>query len=135
MRKGIVAYLISAGLYACASVPQAYFASDILVVSEDQLKVYWQPKKETIKFRESPGFKPVAGCGYVIVQHLIDSNGNVFNPEIIESVPAGVYDRSALKVLTLIRYIPADTNPEKVPVKVSRKTTFLTKGQECASHT
>ncbi len=44
---------------------------------------------------------------------------------------AGLYDRSALNYLSQVRYIPAKTNPGRIPVKVSLKATFSTKGQEC----
>ncbi len=135
VRKGIVALLITVGLYACTSVPETYFATDIQVVTEDQLKDFWQAGNETVSFRASPGFKSVSGRGYVVIQYLINSNGAVFNPEIIESQPAGIYDRTARKYLSLVRYIPAETNPVPIPAKTIQKTSFTWKGQECESQT
>lgn len=133
MLKGFVTFLVCTSLCACAGAPVAYYASDIQVVTQDQLNDFWQAGGDAVSFRASPGFQPSPGCGHVFVQYLIDSNGAVFNPEIIESEPAGVYDRTALKYLGLVRYIPAETNPGRIPVKTTQKTTFTTKGQACES--
>lgn len=131
--KGTAVLLIVAGLYACASTPEAYFASDIRIISSEQLGEYWIAEKETVKFRAPSNFKPSSGCGYVVLQYLIDSNGSVFNPEIIESEPVGFYDRTALTALSLLQYAPAETNTDRIPVKVNQKTTILLNGQECES--
>lgn len=133
MLKGFAAFLVGAG--PCAGVPVACYATGILAVTQDQLKGDWQAGNDTVSFRASPGFKPFPGRGHIPVQYLIDSNGIEFNPEIIESEPAGLYDRTALKYLSLARFNPAGTNPGRIPVETAQKTMFKKRGQACESQT
>ncbi len=111
MRKGIAAVFITLGLCTCPSTPDAYFATDIRVIPSDQLNQCRRIAKKPPRLIIPADFIPLRAYGSVTLQYLIDSNGSVFNREVIESATAGVYDRTALKYLSLVRYIPADTNP------------------------
>jgi hypothetical protein len=124
VRKDIVGLLIATGLCACSSVPEAYFATDIQAITEHRLPNFRQARNETVSFRAAPGFKPVSVCGCVFAQYQTDSTGIVFNPEIIESEPSGVYNRTARKYLRLVRYIHAEINPGLIPVETIQKNSF-----------
>lgn len=55
---------------------------------------------------------------------MIDSNGKLFNPEIIESVPEGVWDDQGLKALKRMEYKPSESNIDKNPVYVTTEFHF-----------
>lgn len=126
-----VTFLACKVLCACASVTKACIASGVQAVTEDQLKEFWQAKNEPLLCRASTGCKPVSDCGNVIVHFLAYTNNAILNPEILESEPAGVFERTALEYLGLVHCIPAKSNPGHKPVK----TTLTARGQECEFQT
>ena len=56
--------------------------------------------------------------------YLIDSNGKVYNPEIVESVPEGVWDDQGLKAVKQMEYEPSQSNTNKIPVYVTTEFHF-----------
>lgn len=52
------------------------------------------------------------------IRYLIDSNGNLFSPEIVASEPPGVLDLIALSGLAKTRYRVSEQNPQAIPVRV-----------------
>ena len=58
-------------------------------------------------------------AGHVEIRYLIDSNGVIFNPEIIESVPEGVWDKFGMKAIQQMEYQAAEANAANTPVYVS----------------
>ena len=118
-------------LVSCATPPEPMFTTDIHIVSSDQLSQYWVPKKDRIRFSPKPGELPSVSCGYVVLEFLIDSNGNVFSPVIKEAEPEGAWDWEALKSLSLMKFLPAESNPNKTPVKVTRRTDFKISDEDC----
>jgi hypothetical protein len=71
---------------------------------------------------EVPPFEPVGGApagepvkGYVTLRYLIDSNGNLFSPEVVASEPPGVLDLIALSGLAKTRYRVSEQNPQAIP--------------------
>ena len=117
-------------LTACATPapkPTAYLASDIAVVDQTDLDRYWKPVQSSISFPVSAVRVAQTRCGYVVTRFIIDSNGDVYNAEILESEPAGVFDQSALTALSHWEYEAAETNPDRTPVRVDQKTEFKTK--------
>jgi len=111
-----VTFLACKVLCACASVYKARIASGVQAVTEDQLKEFWQANNEPVLCRASIGCKPVSGCGHVTIQFPAYTNNATLNPEIPESEPAGVFDRTALEYLRLVHCIPAKSNPGHKPV-------------------
>jgi TonB family protein len=59
-------------------------------------------------FRKEPSYPPQAAkngiSGYVKLTFLIDRNGQVLAPDVIDSNPAGLFDKSALKAIEQWRY-------------------------------
>ena len=55
--------------------------------------------------------------GYVIVEYDLNPSGDVENPRIIESVPEGVFDKSALSSVTYSKYLPRVIQGEALEVK------------------
>jgi protein TonB len=57
--------------------------------------------------------------GYVKAKLIIDETGNVSKVELLESVPEGIFDSEALRVLRRWRYKAAELNGK--PVKTSKE--------------
>ena len=96
-------------------------------VSEEDLCLYWVQEGEMTQFNlplNRPMKAPVEG--FVDIRYLIDSNGNLFSPEILAAEPAGVLELAALTALSKMRYRVAEQNPEAIPVQVVQR--FRLKG-------
>ena len=96
-------------------------------VSEEALCLYWVQEGEVTQFNlrlKRPMKAPVEG--FVDIRYLIDSNGNLFSPEILAAEPAGVLELAALTALSKMRYRVAEQNPEAIPVQVVQR--FRLKG-------
>ncbi|MFM5163154.1 energy transducer TonB [Aeromonas rivipollensis] len=96
-------------------------------VSEEDLCLYWVQEGEVTQFNlplKRPMKAPVEG--FVDIRYLIDSNGNLFSPEILAAEPAGMLELAALTVLSKMRYRVAEQNPEAIPVQVVQR--FRLKG-------
>lgn len=96
-------------------------------VSEEALCLYWVQEGEVTQFNlplNRPMKAPVEG--FVDIRYLIDSNGNLFSPEILAVEPAGVLELAALTALSKMRYRVAEQNPEAIPVLVVQR--FRLKG-------
>ncbi len=96
-------------------------------VSEEALCLYWVQEGEVTQFNlplNRPMKAPVEG--FVDIRYLIDSNGNLFSPEILAAEPAGVLELAALTALSKMRYRVAEQNPEAIPVQVVQR--FRLKG-------
>ncbi len=119
MMKSVLVAIILLTLAGCAGKQPMTLHSDVHVISADELPKYWLLKNKYLGFRIPETHRPPSGTkGYIKIKYIIDSNGNVFNPEIIESQPENLLDYSGLKALKKYRYSPADENPDKTPVQV-----------------
>jgi len=112
-------------LSACASSPSPFLASDPIDVSDGQLDTYWVSSDESFSFNLNPKQVPPHGTsGFVKVRFLIDSNGNTFNHQIVESKPEGAWDIGGLKAIKQQKYIAANSNTDKVPVYYTKTISF-----------
>jgi len=131
MRVFSILSVLVIALASCATPPEPEFTADVHVINSDQLPQYWVPEKDLIKFSLRPGELPPESCGFVVLEFLIDSNGNVFSPRIKEAEPEGAWDWEAIKSLNLMKFLPAESNPNRTPVKVTRRTEFKIEGEDC----
>ncbi|MCB1684622.1 MAG: energy transducer TonB [Pseudomonadales bacterium] len=67
--------------------------------------------------------------GFVVLRFTVDELGRVIDPEIVESVPRGVFDRSALEAVVRFKYKPRnlDGSPTRVSGVLHRITYGLDK--------
>jgi TonB family protein len=127
MMKLLISIAIIWGLISCVTVPELYLSGDPVEVDVGQLEQYWIQENESFRFNISPSRVPEKGTeGFVKIRFLIDSNGNIFNPKIIESVPEGAFDYSAAKALRKHKYIKAESNANATPVFVTTEIKFST---------
>jgi len=120
MKEFIVTILVVL-LLGCSSAPK--LTSQPVEVSIENLSEFWLPKNDTFSF-DSESVDPNRPKGYVKIRHLIDSNGMVFKPEVVESVPLGVWDDQGLKAVQEMAFVPSDSNAAKTPVYVVREVHF-----------
>ncbi|MDM5139081.1 energy transducer TonB [Aeromonas bestiarum] len=107
-------------LGGCASPsPTMKLNQPPLEVTMAELGKYW------VQDGEVPPFEPVGGApakrpvkGHVEIRYLIDSNGNLFSPQILASEPPGVLDLIALSALAKTSYRVSEQNPQAIPVRV-----------------
>ena len=131
MRVISILFVLTLVLASCATPPEPEFKADIHLINSDQLPQYWVPEKDLIEFALRPRKLPPESCGFVVLEFLIDSNGNVFSPSIKEAEPEGVWDWAAVKNLSLTKFLPAEENPDRTPVKVTQRTEFKIEGEDC----
>jgi TonB family protein len=55
--------------------------------------------------------------GFVRVLHTVNAKGRVEDIEVIESVPSEIFIRPTLRALKRFRFKPAESNPERIPVR------------------
>jgi len=115
IRSLVIALLLT----SCVSSKKIFLSGDVLVIKSEELTKYWIPKRE--KFRLNINFKKK---GFVKYKYIIDSNGNLFNPEVVESRPEGVVDNAGLVALSKLKYKPAKTNQNHTPVQVITEIVF-----------
>lgn len=120
--KILLPWMIACLLAACANSTTAYLSQTPVDVPLKELPKYWLQGKQRFNFsQEEPGLPAKPVKGYVEIRYLIDSNGQPFNPQIVASEPQGELDPSALAALAKIRYRPAKSNPEAIPVYVTNR--------------
>ena len=62
--------------------------------------------------------------GYVRVSYDVTVDGTVENPQVVESVPAGVFDEAALAAVRTWRFQPAVQNGKPVPFRLESPVRF-----------
>ncbi|MBA6231387.1 MULTISPECIES: energy transducer TonB [unclassified Colwellia] len=106
---------------ACSSKHEASFDVPAITIKDYEIQKYWVPTKNLLSFDNN--FRQPKESGFVRVQILIDSKGEIFNPVIIES--KGGWDKFALRALKEIHYVSTEFNISKTPVYVIKEFRFL----------
>ncbi|MBE1301345.1 MAG: TonB family protein [Alteromonadaceae bacterium] len=123
--KTFISLLLTLLIYGCNATPEVYLAKDAVEVNEDTVGQYWKHKNTEYSFtinNISPDKQNKDG--YVSVRYLIDSNGNTFQPEVLESHPKGMWDAFALKAVKHQQFVYAEENHSRIPVYYTQKLTF-----------
>ncbi len=110
-------------LSGCKSTPEQYLAKPPIAVEQSELQNYWVQEAKEFSFKSST-LKPPKTGGLVKIKYLVDSNGEIFNPTVIESYPKGAWDKIALRALSNIHYVPSKTNSTNIPVYVTTEFKF-----------
>ena len=118
-------FLFSLLLLGCSSTSDMYLSQTPVEVTDENISDYWVQTNE--RFRFNLPIQRAIGKnedGYVKLRFLIDSNGNTFNPEVVESTPAGMWDYAGVKALSKQHFVPAESNRSKVPVYLTQTIYF-----------
>ncbi|MDX1625498.1 MAG: TonB family protein, partial [Wenzhouxiangellaceae bacterium] len=126
--KRLFAFFASAILCAaCAAPPQPdpELATSIRNVHATDLDEFWELKRKSFDISGvQPGVFDDIDCGHVVLQFVVDSNGEIWDVEVVEAVPDDRFVRPALRALAKREFVPAESNPGRVPVRVRQATTF-----------
>ncbi|WP_299493506.1 energy transducer TonB [uncultured Shewanella sp.] len=123
--KLILAGMFFSLLSACVSPPEIKLNQNPKQVDAIELAQYWIQDNDYFRMNIGPKKMPPKGTdGFVEIKYLIDSNGHVFNPEIVKSEPEGLWDYSGMKALSKIKYKKAESNVLAVPVYVTMRIEF-----------
>lgn len=111
-------------LTACNSAPaERYLAADAVEVESTELENYWVAEPFDFQFNPS-GSRPSDWTGTATIRYLIDSNGQTFDAEIIESSGDSGLEAFAYEFVSQTHYRPATANPQRTPVYTSAEVTF-----------
>lgn len=123
--KKLSIILFSILALGCTSTTEKVLLQNPVEVTKDNIEEYWVHKNKSFSFhlplRRAPKKNEE---GHVTLRYLIDSNGNTFDPEILESVPDGVWDYAGVKALAKQDFVPAKSNALKVPVYYTQTILF-----------
>lgn len=110
-------------LTGCAATSEPVLDSAPIDVTREELVDYWVPATQGGNFVKAPTTREVP-CAVVEFRQLIDSNGQVHDFEVIDSMPRGRFNSAARELAESIRYAPASGNASRVPVRVRNYVTF-----------
>jgi len=134
MKKPLVMLFALSNIAACSTTPVSKtpnFHSNIHQVSQDEMAKYWVVKGRPVYFELPIRNQREFECGFVVVRLIIDSDGIAFNPEIVDSQPAAMHHHSALFALSRLDYLPAKTNPDRIPIQVDFRVEFTREDKRC----
>ena len=110
-------------LAGCSSRQEVAVNSAPIAIPLEQLSSYWIQENRWSFFGDNEltvtPAKPVKG--YVDVRYQIDTSGTPIKPQIVAAEPPGELEQSALATLSRLRYSPADSNPDAIPVVVTNR--------------
>ena len=122
--KVILGILFIAVLSGCVTTPKVYLVGDPIEVSKEDLGKYWSINNDTFSFAAHSLKSVQPKNGYVKVRYLIDSNGNVFEPLVVESVPEGLWDNIGIRAAKMIKYEASESNKLNTPVYYTNEMIF-----------
>lgn len=123
--KYLLSLLLVLGLSACVSAPKRapFLTQTPVEVELKDLKNYWVQSADSFNV-DTTGLTPPKTGGYVKLRCLIDSNGEVFDSQVVDSQPQGGWDEFALRAIQGRKHSASDKNAAKVPVYVVREFKF-----------
>ena len=123
--KTLLLIFFSILVLGCTSTPEVALNQKPVEVTNDNVGKYWVLKNKkfsvNLPLRRAP---EKLEEGHVTLRFLIDSNGNTFDPEIIESVPEGIWDYAGVKAMSKQDFIPAESNTQNIPVYFTQTIFF-----------
>lgn len=104
-------------------------SADLALSTDTEFNALWKVQK-----RVDPGYsmdgarKGLSGC--VKVMFVVNSEGKATEPEIIDSFPAGVFNKQAIEAISQWRWQPTAANAERAPAPTDVKFDFLIQGTQ-----
>ncbi|ABI71762.1 hypothetical protein ACRN9Z_04810 [Shewanella frigidimarina] len=101
-----------------ATLPEATFNHDIVIINSAQLNQYWSPQTlKPVMLNKRPDWLP-KGAGKGEYYQTIDSNGNEVSKTLISSTPEGWMTQALLNKMPKQQFKPTAQNDKRLPVKV-----------------
>lgn len=99
-------------------------------IGPGELHNYWVPAQRTTDIAVPAEAQKENVPGRVVVAYIIDSDGVVIEPTVVESEPEGVYDEAALNLIRTQRFVPAAANANRTPVRTRTEISFNAGGTD-----
>ncbi|MDT8449687.1 MAG: energy transducer TonB [Wenzhouxiangellaceae bacterium] len=112
----IVGLVLVAACAAPEPQTQPTYRSPVIEISPNNLGQYWVVDKSTVS-RPPSRFRPGGPCQMVKLAYTIDSQGQVFDIEVIDSFPNESFVPTAKRILRARQFKPGEDNPERIPVR------------------
>lgn len=104
-------------LAACSGTPQ--LTQKPVEIPAHEIAKYWIPEISGFSYGSAPR-QP----GSVIVSYLVDSEGDIYDVEIVKSTPEGLWDGVVRKSLRNTSFSPSPLNKARIPVRVTAQYDF-----------
>jgi len=134
VKKFFSAVFATAFLAGCSGIqpgPEPYYAAPIVDVTEGSSTDYWVATRDRLTLRAGVLPSRSQPCSFVKLRFTIDSNGNTFDPEVVEAWPNDTFVPDALKLMSMQKFRPAETNGERMPVRMSVTSMFTYRDVSC----
>lgn len=126
-----VATLVLAGCSSALIKPDPYYAAPVVDVTEGNSNDYWVAARNRLTLRSGVLPSRSQPCSFVKLRFTIDSNGNTFDPEVVEAWPNDKFVPDAIKLVSMQKFRPAETNVERVPVRMNMTSRFVYRDVSC----
>ena len=121
MRFSLIAVI--AILSGC-TLGRSNFNGPVLEIEGDLLGRYWLVRQSESTFEAPPAQRQDCGDGYVLLRYVIDSRGELYEAEILESEPDGCYEDASIMLLRTWSFLPTPFNDRRTPVRVTQRIPF-----------
>ena len=137
MNRAVLAGLALLLFTACSTSPstpvEPEFNGSILNVSLDESSNYWTlDRRSQVDARRAIGEPATSlACRRAVLAYTVDSNGRVFDVEVIDAWPNEAAARYFVAMQQLLRYEAAPANPGRIPIRTVGTNTAFRLGADC----
>ena len=115
-------------MMSCSSTNTSPYLTSEPIISPKKLDTYWLSTNniQPLKYMSLSQRKALSGSTVIIkAEYLIDSNGNVFDVEILESNVGTSFSSLVAKSLQSRAFSPSSINTNRQPVVTQSLLTFV----------
>ncbi|WP_293747585.1 hypothetical protein [uncultured Paraglaciecola sp.] len=128
MHKIISIIIITLLMMSCSSTNTSPYLTSEPIISPKKLDTYWLSTNniQPLKYMSLSQRKALSGSTVIIkAEYLIDSNGDVFDVEILESNVGTSFSSLVAKSLQSRAFSPSSINTNRQPVVTQSLLTFV----------
>ncbi|MBL37331.1 MAG: hypothetical protein CMP07_02865 [Xanthomonadales bacterium] len=137
MDRAVLAGLSLLLFTACSTSPstsvEPEFNAPLVNVSLDESSNYWTlDRRSQVDARRAIGAPATSyECRRAVLAYTVDSNGSVFDVEIVDAWPNEAAARYFAAMQGQFRYDPTATNPDRIPIRTIGTQTAFVRGADC----
>jgi len=137
MDKAVLAGLFLLMATACSTSPsipvEPEFNASVLNVSLEESSNYWTlDRRSQVDARRAIGEPATSlACVRAVLAYTVDSNGRVFDVEIIDAWPDEAAARNFVTMRQHFRYEATPANTDRTPIRTVGTNTAMRRGADC----
>lgn len=138
MNRLMPATLTAVLLAACSAAPprspdEPEFNAPVLEVSREESSNYWTINRQSQADARRAIGEPATSyeCRRALPAYTVDSNGRVFDVEIVDAWPNEAAARYFAAMQRQFRYDPTAGNPDRIPIRTIGTQTAFVLGADC----